>query len=79
MARVRTHGASAIRSLGLFVVVWLVSVYRTNTGIHTDAETEGDEFHILAAAQKHCLIGERKITVRQQRRITVNVNSTKLA
>lgn len=40
MARVRAGGAGAIRSLGLFVVVWLVNVYRTNTGSHTDMEAK---------------------------------------
>lgn len=51
MARVRAGGAGAICSLGLFVVVWLVNVYRTNTGSHTDMEAEGGKSHILAAAQ----------------------------
>lgn len=52
MARVRIHGANTIHSLGLVVVVVLVvRVYHTNTGDHTKMETEGAEFHKLAAAQ----------------------------
>lgn len=38
MARVRT-GAGAFRSLGLFVVVWLVDANHTNTGSQADVET----------------------------------------
>lgn len=37
MARART-GAGAVRSLGLFVVVWLVDVFGTNTGSHAGME-----------------------------------------
>lgn len=51
MARVRIHGANTFHSLGLVVVVVLLRVYHTNTGNHAEMETEGDKFHILAAAQ----------------------------
>ena len=51
MARVRIHGANTIHSLGSAAVVVLVRVYRTNTGNHAEMETEGDDFHKLAAAQ----------------------------
>lgn len=48
----RTHGANTIHSLGLLVVVALVRVHHTNTGNNqAEMETEGDEFHTLAAAQ----------------------------
>ena len=54
MARVRIHGANTIHSLGLVAAAVLVRVYHTNTGNHAEMETEGGEFHILAAAQLHC-------------------------
>lgn len=54
MARVRIHGANTIHSFGLVAVVVLVRVYHTNTGNKAEMETEGDEFHTLAAAQEHC-------------------------
>ena len=54
MARLRIHGTN-IHSLALVVVVVVVvRVYHTNTGNHAKIETEGVEFHILAAAQKRC-------------------------
>lgn len=48
MARVRIHGANTIHSLGL---VGAVVMFHTNTGNHAKMETEGAEFHTLAAAQ----------------------------
>lgn len=51
MARARTHAANTVHSPGLVVVVVPVSVYHTNTGNQAETETEGDEFHKLAAAQ----------------------------